>query len=271
MAMAAIDHVWLHRVIAQVQELSLAVITSEQLELPALIRAFTEQVDAPPDPLHNALLANVMLDVCRHTFESLHASNSFSQCTCAAEGWTTIMRCARWYEADPRVSMRAWIDGFVPVYQRNHAPTVATRAAERIRLKPAQKWTVATLARSLGVTRKTLSRDFRERFGIGPVDYLHAARVATALASIREPWKIEAIACLVGYRSKKDFYREFRRWTGLTPAAARMLSSESRRMLEASMRARCLWGEHHQIAQIAEFQGDTLRTPSIVQPRRRAG
>jgi AraC-like DNA-binding protein len=269
--MSAIDNVWLSRVIAQVQELSLAVVTAEQIELPELIRHFTAEVDAPPDHLHDALLANILIDVCRHTFESLHASLSCDRCSCAAESWAAVMRCARWYEADPRTSVCAWIDLFVPAYQRNHPPTASTRAAEWMRHQPARKWRAADMARRLGVTRKTLGRDFRQRFGLGPVEYLHAARIAMAIAEMNESWKIEAIACHVGYRSKKDLYREFKRWTGLTPAGVRALPSESRRMVEASMRARCLWGEYHAVTRLSGFAGSAFNRVAIAEPGRRAG
>ena len=37
----------------------------------------------------------------------------------------------------------------------------------------------------------------------------------------RERAKVEAVSALVGYRSKKNFYAEFRRVTGVTPAQFR--------------------------------------------------
>jgi AraC-like DNA-binding protein len=248
--MPAIDSTWLDRLIARVQELSLDVVITEQQDLPALVRCFTERLDPVPDPLHTALLANVLLDVCRHTFESLHATLPYDRCTCAAESWTAMMRCARWYESDPKTSLNAWIEAFVPIYERNHPPSVGTRAADLIRREPARRWTVGGIARRLGVTRKTLGSDFRARFGIGPGQYVHAARVALALMQLGKPWKVEALGYEVGYRSKKDFYRAFKRWTGLTPNRVRSLEPEALQLLQASMRARCLWGNRQVLTSI---------------------
>src|SRR5687768_3512661 len=241
--MAAVNKEWLDRLIHDVQELSLAIVAEEQHELPAVVRHFAEELEPAPDPLHNALLANLMLDVCRHTFESLHASLPFDQCTCAAEGWSLLARFTRWYESDPRSAVCAWTESFCSTYRTNHPPTVSTRAAAIMRLDPSRPWTIGAIARRLGVTRRHLSTEFRQRFGIGPLDYLHLARIALVLVAMDEPVKIEALAVTVGYRSKKDFYRAFRVWTGTTPTGVRGLPSDARRMLKASLRARCLWGD----------------------------
>ena len=242
--MPAVDKLWLDRLILQVQELSLAVVTEEQHELPAVVRHFGEQLEPPPDPLHTALLATLLLDVCRHTFESLHASLPHDRCNCAAESWSMLSLFTRWYETDPRAAVYAWTEAFFRAYRCNHPPTVSTRAAEMMRTSPATAWTVHAIARRLGVTRRTLSVEFRDRFGIGPLDYLHLARIARVLEALQQPVKIEALAAELGYRSKKDFYRAFRAWTGMTPTAVRALPSDTRRILEASVRARCLWGDH---------------------------
>jgi AraC-like DNA-binding protein len=249
--MSAIDSAWLERLIARVHEFSLEVVITEQQELPSLVRRLTEGLEPVPDPLHTALLANVLLDVCRLTFESLHASLQFDRCRCAAESWTAMMQCARWFESDPKTSVCSWIDAFVPIYGRNHPPSVATRAADLIRHEPASRWTIDSLAHQLGVTRKALAVDFKARFGIGPRQYVHAARVAAALMHLGKPWKVEALGYEVGYRSKKDFYSAFRRWTGLTPNRVRSLTPESLRLLQTSMRARCMWGNRHVFASIA--------------------
>jgi transcriptional regulator GlxA family with amidase domain len=42
-------------------------------------------------------------------------------------------------------------------------------------------------------------------------------RLDRASALIREGVKVEAVSLLVGYRSKKNFYRQFKRRFGTTP------------------------------------------------------
>ncbi len=254
--MPAVNQEWLDRLIDEVQELSLAVVTEEQHELPAIVRQFAERLESAPDPLHTSLLANLMLDVCRHTFDSLHASLPYDRCTCAAEGWSLLARFTRWYETDPRSAVCTWTDAFFRAYRTNHPPTISTRAAAMMRMDPSRPWTIGAIARRLGATRRTLSTEFRSRFGVGPLDYLHLARIAQVLVAMDEPVKIEALALNAGYRSKKDFYRAFRTWTGMTPTAVRGLNTDARRMLKASLRARCLWGDR--------LHGERCRQPAEV-------
>jgi AraC-like DNA-binding protein len=249
--MPGVDKAWLDRLIGDVQELSVAVATHEQRDLPAVVREFTERLAPAPDSLHQALLANLLLDVCRHTFDSLHASIEPESCTCAAKGWALLARFTRWYEVDPRVALCTWTETFFAAYRHNHPPTPATRAAAMMRTEPERPWTIASIARALGVTRRQLSTEFRERYGFGPLEYVHLARVAQSLMLLDDPIKIEALAMSVGFRSKKDFYRAFRTWTGMIPTAVRTLPGDARRMLTASLRARCLWGDRirHQASQ----------------------
>jgi AraC-like DNA-binding protein len=249
---------WIDRLIHEVQELSLAVITAERDDLPRVVHAFSARLTDAPDPLHNALLANALLDVCRHIFESLHAALSYERCTCAAETWPLMMRFTRWYETDPRVAVCGWADAFVEVYRRSHPPTCGTRAAELIRRDSARRWNVTLVARDLGVNRRKLSDDFKAHFAIGLPDYVHLARVARALGALEAPVKIEALSRESGFRSKKDFYRAFRQWTGLKPAAARALAPEDRRMLQASLTARCLWGDRFAASGDARARAATL-------------
>jgi hypothetical protein len=77
---------------------------------PAVVRHFAERLAPPPDLLHQSLMALLMLDVCRHTFESLHASLPDDRCTCATASWSRLAQFTRWYEIDPRASVCAWTD-----------------------------------------------------------------------------------------------------------------------------------------------------------------
>lgn len=267
--MAAIDGAWLDRLIDDVQELSLAVVTEEQHDLPAVVRRFSERLESAPDSLHQALFANLMLDVCRHTFDSLHASLALDKCTCAAESWSRLAQFTRWYETDPRTAICAWTESFFLAYRRNHPPTVSTRAGAMMRLDPSRPWTIGSIARALGVTRRHLSTEFRSRFGVGPLDYLHLARISKVLIALDGPIKVEALALEVGYRSKKDFYRALRTLTGMTPTALRAMPSDARRMLKASLRARCLWGDSLPVRAGAERRGTATAALVPVEQYRR--
>lgn len=82
--------------------------------------------------------------------------------------------------------------------------------------------TLRALSRGLHQHRNMLARSFRRAYGIGFHEYLVGRRVERALELlVTTPYKVEAIARMVGYRSKKNFYFEFERLVGDTPASFR--------------------------------------------------
>ena len=82
--------------------------------------------------------------------------------------------------------------------------------------------TVAELAASLGRHRTALRVRFRKEIGMTVRQYLTRVRIIQAANMIRQGDKIEAVALLVGYRSKKNFYRQFRAIMGVPPGAFRV-------------------------------------------------
>ena len=77
--------------------------------------------------------------------------------------------------------------------------------------------TLRTLSSTVGRQPTYLGRLFRQEMGSTARDYLTRVRLERAAALIREGVKIEAVALSVGYRSKKNFYQQFRKHYGTTP------------------------------------------------------
>lgn len=77
------------------------------------------------------------------------------------------------------------------------------------------------VARLIGVDRSRLATTFRQQTGLTLHEYIVQVRLRAAVTMIASGTKIEAVALLVGYRDKSTFYRQFRRHTGVTPAAYR--------------------------------------------------
>ena len=85
-----------------------------------------------------------------------------------------------------------------------------------------EPWTADRLARHVGCSRHFLVRCFRSRYGMSIHSFLTVQRLrAAALLLSDEHAKIEAVSALVGYKSKKNFYAEFRKTIGVTPAQFR--------------------------------------------------
>ena len=82
----------------------------------------------------------------------------------------------------------------------------------------ARRLTIHTLAASVGRSKQHVATVFRRETGETIHRYLTRVRVHHAAALIRQGEKIEAVSLLVGYRSKKDFYRHFKQQIGVNPA-----------------------------------------------------
>ena len=97
--------------------------------------------------------------------------------------------------------------------------------AEALRLvhdRPADAWSLVSLARDVGVSRAALARRFRERVGESPMAYLTGWRMALAADLLRDGTAtVTRIAAEVGYPSPFSFSTAFKRVYGVSPSAYR--------------------------------------------------
>lgn len=77
------------------------------------------------------------------------------------------------------------------------------------------------LAAAVGRSKRYLGTLFRKEVGMTTHEYLTRVRLRHALDLIRQGEKIEAVSLLVGYRSKANFYHQFKAQIGITPLAYR--------------------------------------------------
>jgi AraC-like DNA-binding protein len=92
---------------------------------------------------------------------------------------------------------------------------------ELIEDHPERALSLADIAREVGRQPSYLSRLFREEVGCGVHTYLVRVRMQRAMDLLRQGEKVEAVAAEVGYRSKTNFFRHFKRQFGVTPGAWR--------------------------------------------------
>jgi YesN/AraC family two-component response regulator len=84
--------------------------------------------------------------------------------------------------------------------------------------------TLHFLADALNRQAAYLGALFRREVGVSVRQWVTRVRLDHATDLIRDGVKIEAVALLVGYRSKKNFYRQFKRRYATTPLAYGMAS-----------------------------------------------
>lgn len=88
--------------------------------------------------------------------------------------------------------------------------------------EPASPWTVAALAKKIGVGEERLRRICQEAHGASPMDYVTRLRMERAALLLRAtPMKVETIAEEVGYGSVFAFSAAFQRVRGVRPSVYR--------------------------------------------------
>jgi AraC-like DNA-binding protein len=103
-------------------------------------------------------------------------------------------------------------------------PTLA-RVLALLHERPAESWTVASLARQVHLSRATLARRFAELVGEPPLTYL--ARWRMHLAAQRLKYSVDSVETIardVGYTSEYAFNRAFSRHRGQPPGRYRRLA-----------------------------------------------
>lgn len=206
-------------------------------ELPVLVERFIATLELNSNDVHLATLRLCLVNAGVAIFDAWHRQEPATRCDCHAYAWSDLRLFTAQSGDDPRAAFLAWSRRLSSHFLASHPRTAAVRAAALIRANPAAAWRLADLAGQSGARPATLRRQFRRRYGMRPAAYVQLARAARALAACRTVTKVEAIAWEVGYRSKKDLYAAFKRWTGATPSELRSLPSEEREWLIRQLRS----------------------------------
>ena len=82
-------------------------------------------------------------------------------------------------------------------------------------------WTVASLAKEVGLSRSVFAARFTELVGEPPLGYLTRLRMQKAATLLRDGAGIAEASRLTGYASEASFGHAFRQWAGVAPGAYR--------------------------------------------------
>jgi AraC-like DNA-binding protein len=99
-------------------------------------------------------------------------------------------------------------------------------AIELIRNAPARRWTLASLAHEVGMSRTAFATRFRASVGDSPMRHLAMVRLSLAAGYLRTTkLSLNAVARRAGYDSDASLSKAFKREFGLSPGAYRVRSS----------------------------------------------
>jgi AraC-like DNA-binding protein len=118
-------------------------------------------------------------------------------------------------------ALRTWfarLDGDAPRWYTALGDPVVGRALRLLHDRPERPWTVASLARDVGVSRAVLARRFTAMTGESPMAYLTSWRLSLAADLLTQPnLTIADAAQRVGYGSAFALSTAFKRERGLSP------------------------------------------------------
>ncbi|MCM1975089.1 AraC family transcriptional regulator [Streptomyces sp. G1] len=127
--------------------------------------------------------------------------------------WALVCTLRTWFE-------RAGTDA--PSWYRGLADPVLGPALRAFHDRPAEAWTVASLAAQAGVSRALFARRFTELMGRPPLAYLTECRMDEAEALLADTdLSIAQIAKSVGYADAFGFSAAFKRHKGQSPSKFR--------------------------------------------------
>lgn len=93
---------------------------------------------------------------------------------------------------------------------------------EAIRRRPAERWTIARMARTVAMSQRSLIRRFQAATGMGPGEWVIAARLESARFLLESTASgLEEISRRSGFGNPAALRHHFRRRIGLTPTAYR--------------------------------------------------
>lgn len=117
-----------------------------------------------------------------------------------------------------RCAMSAGIIRKDPQYSR------VDELVDEITEHSARKWTRAEMAKKAGMSLSTLTRHFRDRTGVAPMEYLIRVRLKKASALLHDPeLGLAEIADMTGFSDSNYFCRLFRKYFGTSPGKYRQM------------------------------------------------
>jgi transcriptional regulator GlxA family with amidase domain len=125
-----------------------------------------------------------------------------------------LVEIIRQYVSDLSAATQGWLAGL-----RDHHIGAALQV---IHQRPAETWTLESLARHAGLSRSAFAERFADYVGMPAIQYVARWRLQLAARLLDDPAiSMAQAAAEVGYESEAAFHRAFKRHVGTPPGAWR--------------------------------------------------
>jgi AraC-like DNA-binding protein len=216
---------WIDQVVSACQRLSSHAVPGRGSSLRSLFNDFDKQVPQARTPFERAVLRGLLAEL---SFCFGHADHwayhaDFPDAECNDDPAARAMSFWHHPTADAKVAFRTWAGAYIELIEGLHPRFRALELRRDLDVNFAQPLSLTRLARQRRVTVRCLQRDFEEVAGVGIQDYVTERRLDAAVRLLQNTSdKVEWIANVVGWSSRKNLNRALARRRGVNPGDLRV-------------------------------------------------
>jgi AraC-like DNA-binding protein len=187
-------------------------------------RPFNPLLESLPRMLHSRMSSaghSWLSDMLRLAAEEAERDSAGSESLLAKLAELTFVEVVRKYIAQLPDDSKGWLSGL------KHRQI--GQALRLIHGEPAKPWTLAALAREVGLSRSVFADRFVHHVGTAPMHYLGRWRMQLASRRLTIPGiSVAQVGAEVGYESEAAFNRAFKKYVGATPGSWRRAGRQPR-------------------------------------------
>ncbi len=223
MALGARDE-WLDRVLTACEEVTTHARAQRSESARKLLGAFVTQLPSPASTAEHRILGALLVEVSLRWGHADHWAyhTEFPDADCADDPATLSL--AVWHQGgeDVRSTFAQWSHSYIAAMERVHPRYRAVELRRELDVDFAQPLLLGRLAQAREVSVRCLQRDFHELTGRTIQQYVRDRRLDAAVGMLTSGSdKVEWIANVVGWTSRKNLNRALARAHGATPSALR--------------------------------------------------
>ena len=215
---------WLHRVVNACQVFAGHAVPYRPRSLRRLFADFETQLPPAHSLIENVVLRGVLLELSLRWGHADHRAYhaEFTDAECTDDPAALAMAVWRNTSPDAISAFRGWADAYITNIERIHPRYCGNELRRDLDADFAQPLSLRRLARQRGVSVRCLQRDFQELTGVTIQEYVTERRLDAAVRLLANtPDKVEWIANVVGWSSRKNLNRALARRRGVNPGDIR--------------------------------------------------
>lgn len=202
-----------------------------------LVDQFVSRLPEPELPLERIVFSGLLLDIAVRWSSDLHRQyHQHHPSKCSFDPASDVPQHWQNRGDSPLTIFGRWAMVFLDAFERAHGLPAAVRVKGMIDEENGKRISLNSLSRHGGCHPARLQSQFKSTFGMSIREYqtrrciLHAARLL-----VESDLKVDAVARIAGFRSRKNFYHAFHRIVGAAPSAVRDWSPADLDLLERGL------------------------------------